>query len=70
MMNLIFGLFTQVSGSGPLGPLVFIFETHKRPRARYGLPPPPVCVFVDHAFFRAQCLRSILQHVSPLKVGA
>ena len=29
----------------------------------------PVCVFVDHAFLRAQCLRSILQHVSPLTVG-
>ena len=25
MMSLTFGLFTQVSGSGPLGPLVFIF---------------------------------------------
>ena len=24
MMSLIFGLFTQVSGSGPLGPLVII----------------------------------------------
>ena len=23
MMSLAFGLFTQVSGSGPLGPLVF-----------------------------------------------
>ena len=29
----------------------------------------PVCVFVDHAFLRAQCLRSILKHVSPLMVG-
>ena len=26
MMSLTFGLFTQVSGSGPLGPLVFINE--------------------------------------------
>ena len=26
MMSLTFGLFTQVSGSGPLGPLVFIFS--------------------------------------------
>ena len=25
MMSLTFGLFTQVSGSGPLGPLVFSF---------------------------------------------
>ena len=25
MMSLTFGLFTQVSGSGPLGPLVFFF---------------------------------------------
>ena len=26
--------------------------------------------FVDHDFLKAQCLRSILQHVSPLAVGA
>ena len=26
MMSLTFGLFTQVSGSGPLGPLVVGFE--------------------------------------------
>ena len=25
MMSLTFGLFTQVSGSGPLGPLVYIW---------------------------------------------
>ena len=25
MMSLTFGLFTQVSGSGPLGPLVLLF---------------------------------------------
>ena len=25
MMSLTFGLFTQVSGSGPLGPLVLVF---------------------------------------------
>ena len=25
VMSLTFGLFTQVSGSGPLGPLVFFF---------------------------------------------
>ena len=30
----------------------------------------PVCVFVDHVFLRALCLRSILQHNSPLTVGA
>ena len=30
----------------------------------------PACVFVDHAFHRAQCLRSILQHVCPMTVGA
>ena len=29
MMSLTFGLFTQVSGSGPLGPLVF-FVSHTR----------------------------------------
>ena len=28
MMSLTFGLFTQVSGLGPLGPLVFIREGH------------------------------------------
>ena len=27
MMSLTFGLFTQVSGSGPLGPLVYCYET-------------------------------------------
>ena len=27
MMSLTFGLFTQVSGSGPLGPLVFSTKT-------------------------------------------
>ena len=26
MMSLTFGLFTQVSGSGPLGPLVYLVE--------------------------------------------
>ena len=26
MLSLTFGLFTQVSGSGPLGPLVLSFE--------------------------------------------
>ena len=25
MMSLTFGLFTQVSGSGPLGPLVYLY---------------------------------------------
>ena len=32
MMSLTFGLFTQVSGSGPLGPLVYVwafFNFHK-----------------------------------------
>ena len=33
-----------------------------------GYEPDMVC-FVDNAFLRAQCLRSILQHVSPLAVG-
>ena len=28
MMSLTFGLFTQVSGSGPLGPLV-LFQSHQ-----------------------------------------
>ena len=27
MMNLTFGLFTQVSGSGPLGPLVYFIPS-------------------------------------------
>ena len=26
MMSLTFGLFTQVSGSGPLGPLVYVMS--------------------------------------------
>ena len=30
MMSLTFGLFTQVSGSGPLGPLVFSLESPHR----------------------------------------
>ena len=36
MMSLTFGLFTQVSGSGPLGPLVYVqifyimFSRHHR----------------------------------------
>ena len=30
MMSLTFGLFTQVSGSGPLGPLVQFYPTHSR----------------------------------------
>ena len=30
MMSLTFGLFTQVSGSGPLGPLVFILYFTKK----------------------------------------
>ena len=29
MMSLTFGLFTQVSGSGPLGPLVFVLSLRK-----------------------------------------
>ena len=31
---------------------------------------PPRGGFVDHDFLKAYCLRSILQHVSPLAVGA
>ena len=30
MMSLTFGLFTQVSGSGPLGPLVSFREANRR----------------------------------------
>ena len=30
MMSLTFGLFTQVSGSGPLGPLVIKLAIHTR----------------------------------------
>ena len=29
MMSLTFGLFTQVSGSGPLGPLVWHFVVYR-----------------------------------------
>ena len=38
MMSLTIGLFTQVSGSGPLGPLVFMNHTF--------------CVFVRIALLR------------------
>ena len=31
MMSLTFGLFTQVSGSGPLGPLVLSLAFHLAP---------------------------------------
>ena len=30
MMSLTFGLFTQVSGSGPLGPLVYFQEAYAK----------------------------------------
>ena len=40
-----------------------------RPLAGYGLPPPRGN-FVDHIFSKAQCLASILQHVSPLTMAA
>ena len=37
MMSLTFGLFTQVSGSGPLGPLVCtIFFSSPEPKAQGG----------------------------------
>ena len=41
MMSLTFGLFTQVSGSGPLGPLVLCDG-----QARRCLPCYPVCEWV------------------------
>ena len=34
MMSLTFGLFTQVSGSGPLGPLVFNYRLFVLPLSR------------------------------------
>ena len=40
-----------------------------RPLAGYGLPPPRGA-FVDHIFLEAQCLASILQHVSLLTMAA
>ena len=43
-------------------------DIYYRPRARYGLPPPRGS-FVDHDFLKAQCLKSILQHVSLLAIG-
>ena len=48
----------------------FLFETHKKAISKIWFTSTRGCVFVDHAFLRAQCLRSILQHVSPLTVGA
>ena len=35
MMSLTFGLFTQVSGSGPLGPLVFVRDSRTTLEPRY-----------------------------------
>ena len=37
MMSLTFGLFSQVSGSGPLGPLVFSCDTCSLKGRVYGL---------------------------------
>ena len=34
MMSLTFGLFTQVSGSGPLGPLVTAYDIRERSEHR------------------------------------
>ena len=59
-------LFTQQADSVKVkraGPTV------PRPMAGYGLPPPRGN-FVDHIFLEAQCLARILQHVSPLTMGA
>ena len=39
----------------------FSTSVANRPRARY---------FVNHNFLKAKCVRSILQHESPLAVGA
>ena len=36
MMSLTFGLFTQVSGSGPLGPLVFYVQYNSQVRKTAG----------------------------------
>ena len=33
MMSLTFGLFTQVSGSGPLGPLVTLYHNPQIPKS-------------------------------------
>ena len=43
--------------------------TRSRPLAGYGLPPPRGN-FVDHIFYKVQCLSRILQHVSPLTMAA
>ena len=50
MMSLTFGLFTQVSGSGPLGPLVCIHH-HGVSRAEFSLtePIPLQAVYIDHS---------------------
>ena len=59
MMSLTFGLFTQVRGSGPLGPLV----SSPEPKAQGELLPSanvrrPSCVV---------CRQQLLQTTSPLK---
>ena len=43
MMSLTFGLFSQVSGSGPLGPLVYFYLFYVYLSLRY-------CVFVSIGF--------------------
>ena len=54
MMSLTFGLFTQVSGSGPLGPLVWflggfwggVVGGGKVNQLGYVAPPPPYTVLL------------------------
>ena len=43
MMSLTFGLFTQVSGSGPLGPLVYVMG-----KALSGYPVPVTVLFAEN----------------------
>ena len=46
MMSLTFGLFTQVSGSGPLGPLVYVNQTDSVLNfARGQTPADDTCVY-------------------------
>ena len=58
MISLTFGLFTQVSGSGPLGPLVYSGERFRAFR--------PSCFFVRFGFFikKIHCPDSLNKKIS------
>ena len=62
-------MFTELVLSVMCHSKVMLVDTYNRPLAGNDLPPPRGN-FVDHIFLEAQCLASILQHVSPLTMAA